>query len=69
MIEDISSSDRSSSSLGTLAMIKSLYNDPFKWNLIKSVAITVVAIKISRQFKGLVFMPSWQADNSIEVSN
>lgn len=38
-----------SSSSKTVQFVKSLYNDPFRWSLVKSVALFAVAIYVAKE--------------------
>lgn len=43
---------------GVTGFFKSLYEDPFKWSIVKSIGFTITAIYIARECRGLELMPS-----------
>lgn len=46
------------SSISLLTVFKTLYKDPFKWSIIKSISFALTAVYIARECRGLELMPS-----------
>ncbi|XP_044736585.1 uncharacterized protein LOC123298591 [Chrysoperla carnea] len=42
---------------GSLAFIQSLYQDPYRWSLIKSVGLFLLGIRVAQECTGLELLP------------
>ncbi|GLV36748.1 uncharacterized protein CBL_02417 [Carabus blaptoides fortunei] len=38
--------------------VKAVYNDPYKWSLIKSIAFFIVGVRIAQECSGTELLPS-----------